>query len=538
MFQSRLDPVSPQYAENRAGMLALLDQLAALKTRAADLSEKRRPRFAERGQLTPRQRLSRLLDPGMPWLELYGLANFCVADPDRETSVPGGSILAGIGYVQGTRCMICASDSGIAAGAMTPMSGPKLSACMDIARDKKLPFLHLIESAGANLMAYAVEGWAHGGGIFARLAKLSAAGVPTIAVLHGPSTAGGAYFPGLSDYVIAVRGRGRMSLGGAALVRAATGEVADEEDLAGAEMHATISGTAEYLAEDDAHALQIARDLVRRLDWNRRAIPAPPRAFAEPAHPPDQIAGLVPLDYRTPYEVRELIARLVDGSRFEDFKPGFGPATVCTQAAIHGHPVGILANNGPIDPDGANKATQFIQLCDQSDTPLVFLHNITGYMVGKAYEQGGMIKHGSKMIQAVTNVRVPKLSLYIGASFGAGNYGMAGLAYQPDFLFAWPNARTGVMGGEQAAITMEEVARAGAARTGREVDEEALAKQRARLTAHFDRQEDAFYTSGRLLDMGVIDPRDSRRVLGFALACCREARAREVRPNSFGVGRM
>lgn len=536
-FQSRLDRHGPKFAENRAAMLALLERLAAVKDRARTASERRRPTFEARGQLTPRQRLASLLDPGMPYLELFGMANFMVETPDRETSIPGASLLSGIGYVSGTRCMIVASDSGIAAGSMTPITADKLLACQDIALDKKLPFVHLIESAGANLMQYQVENWAKGGGVFMRLARLSARGIPTIAILHGPSTAGGAYFPGLSDYVIAVRGRGRMSLGGAALVKAATGEVASEEDLAGTDMHATVSGTVEYVAEDDGHGLQIARDLIARLDWNRGCRTGAAPDFDEPLHDADDIAGLVPLDYRTPYDVREIILRIVDGSVFEDFKPDYGRLTVCVQAAICGSPVGVIGNNGPIDPDAATKATQFMQLCDQAQMPLIFLHNITGYMVGKAYEQAGMIKHGSKMIQAVTNVRVPKLSIHVGATFGAGNYGMAGYAYEPDFLFTWPNAVSGVMGGEQAARTMEQVARTAAARRGTPVDETAMSAQSAQLSRHFDEQSDAFYTSGRLLDMGIIDPRDTRRVLGFCLLTCLEAASRTVQPNTFGVAR-
>jgi geranyl-CoA carboxylase beta subunit len=342
----------------------------------------------------------------------------------------------------------------------------------------------------------------------------------------------------MSDYVIGVRKNGMAALAGAALVYAATGEVADEQELGGAQMHATVSGLVEYLADDDAEGIAMARDLLARLDWNRRCSAPGPARFDEPKYDPDGIAGVVPVDYRRPYDVREVVARLVDGSDFVDFKPGYGPGTVCLQARIFGQACGIIGNNGPIDPNGAAKATQFFQLCDQADLPIVFLNNTTGYMVGTEYEQAGMIKHGSKMIQAVSNVRVSKISLYIGASFGAGNYGMAGYAYEPDFLFAWPNAVTGVMGGEQAAGTMELVARNAAKRRGQAVDEEQLAKQRQAIVAHFDRQSDAFYTSGRVLDQGVIDPRDTRRVLGFALETILESRHRKLQPNSFGVARM
>ncbi|MEM6938143.1 MAG: carboxyl transferase domain-containing protein [Pseudomonadota bacterium] len=537
-FQSKIDVTADSFAENRADMVQLVKQLRGLEARAASLSEKRRPRFEQRGQLTPRERLSRLLDPGMPFLELYNLANYLVEDPNRETSIPGANMLVGIGFVSGVRSMILVDDSGINAGAMTPRSVNKAVGALGLSRKLNLPFVHLVESAGANLMQYEVELWAYGGAMFHGLAKLSAAGIPTVTVLHGPSTAGGAYQPGMSDYVIGVRKNGMAALAGAALTRAATGEIADEAELGGAEMHATVSGLVEYLADDDAQGILMARDVMRRLAWNERCAAATPRRFSEPRYSTDEIAGVVPVDYRTPYDVREVMARIVDDSDLLDFKPGYGAATVCTQASIHGHACGLIGNNGPIDPSGATKAAQFMQLCDQSDVPLVFLNNTTGYMVGTKYEQGGMIKHGSKMIQAVSNVRVPKLTLYIGASFGAGNYGMCGFSYEPDFLFSWPNAMTGVMGGEQAALTMEQVARVSAERRGHPVDEEKLAKQRAAITAHFDNQSDAFYTSGRVLDHGVIDPRDTRRVLGFALETCWEARHRKLQPNSFGVARL
>ena len=538
VFKSRLDSQSAAFQSNREDMLALVGELRRIESRAATLSEKRRPVFEKRGQLTPRERLARLLDPGMPFLELYNLANYLVDDPDPKTSIPGASTLVGIGFVSGVRCMVMVDDSGISAGAMKKKSLDKALGALKVALRQKLPFIHLVESAGANLMEYEVELWAAGGGMFHGLARLSAAGIPTVTVLHGPSTAGGAYQPGMSDYVIGVKKNGMAALAGAALVYAATGEVADEQELGGAQMHATVSGLVEYLAEDDAEGIAMARDLIARLDWNRRSAVGPLPDFAEPCYDPDEIAGAVPVDYRKPYDVREVAARFVDGSDFVDFKPGYGAGTVCLQARVYGQACGIIGNNGPIDPDGAAKATHFFQLCDQSDLPIVFLNNTTGYMVGTRYEQAGMIKHGSKMIQAVSNVRVPKVTLYIGASFGAGNYGMAGYAYESDFLFAWPNAVTGVMGGEQAAGTMELVARNAAKRRGQPVDEAQLTAQRQAIVAHFDRQSDAFYTSGRELDQGVIDPRDTRRVLGFALETILEARHRTLQPNSFGVARM
>lgn len=537
VFTSRIDPAAPDFAENRKDMLALVEKLRSYEARAAALSEKRKPRFVERGQLTPRERLARLLDPGMPFLALYTMANFLVDDPNPETSVPGANVIAGIGFVGGVRCMIFVDDSGISAGAATSRTVDVMTGVMKMALRQKLPFIHLVESAGANLLEYTVELWAHGGGMFRYLALLSAAGIPTFALLHGPSTAGGAYQPGMSDYVIGVRKNGMAALAGPALVKAATGEVADPEELGGAEMHATVTGLVEYLAEDDAHGITILRDLIERLDINAKVDMPPLRAPRPPLYDPDEIAGVVPVDYRQPYDVREVVARIVDGSDFMEFKPRFGPATVCLQADIFGHACGLIGNNGPIDPAGANKASHFFQLCDQQDLPIIFLNNTTGYMVGTEYERAGMIKHGSKMIQAVSNVRVPKITLYIGASFGAGNYGMAGYAYEPDFLFAWPNATTGVMGGEQAAATMLEVARAGAARRGQTLDEAALEEQRRAIVELFDRQASAFYTSGRCLDHGIIDPRDTRKVLGFALDTIREGRNKTLHPNSFGVAR-
>ncbi len=537
-FASRITPGSESYDKNRADMLALVDELRALEARPAALSEKRRDRFEARGQLTPRERLARLLDPGLPFLQLHTLAGYLVDTDDPEASIPGSSLIAGLGFVAGTRCAILVDDSGIKAGAMGAKSLPAMLSLQDLALRHKLPFIHMVESAGANLMDYTVGLWAEGGKMFRNFAWMSAAGIPNIAVLHGPSTAGGAYMPGMADYVVGVKKNGMAALAGAALMHAATGEKANDRDLGGSEMHATTSGLVEYLAEDDAHGAELARDVVARLDWNRNQPARVAPAYAPPAHDPDEIAGVVPTDYRIPYDMREVAARVVDGSQFEEFKPGYGPATLCLQAAITGLPVGIIGNNGPIDPAGATKAAQFILACGQSVTPLIFLNNTTGFMVGTAYEQAVMIKHGAKMIQAVSNVDVPRIALYIGASFGAGNYGMSGYAYRPDFLFAWPNATTGVMGGDQAAGTMEMVARAGARRQGVAIDEDKLARQSAMIAAHFDRQSGAFDTSGQVLDHGVIDPRDTRRVLGFCLQTCLEGRARKLKPSSYGVHRF
>lgn len=535
-FHTKVMTGSPEFAENREGMLALIDRMRALEARAAAKSEERRAVFNKRGQLSPRERLASLLDPGMPFLELYNMASCLVDDPDPETTVPGASVIIGIGFVSGVRCLVFIDDAGINGGASTTMTVEKALGGLAVALKQKLPFIHCVESAGANLMAYTVELWAKGGGMFGGLAKLSAAGIPVVTVLHGASTAGGAYQPGLSDYVIGVKKNGMAMLAGAALLKAATGEEADDQTLGGAEMHATTTGLVEYLAEDDAHGIEIAREVISGLGWNDHAAVAVAPHEA-PVLSPEEIAGVVPVDYRKPYDMREVAARIIDGSSLREFKPDFGPATVCLHARIFGQAVGIIGNNGPIDPAGANKATMFLQLMDQAGSPVIFLNNTTGFMVGAEYEHAGMIKHGSKMIQAVQNLRSTKISLYIGASFGAGNYGMCGYAFEPDFLFTWPNAQTGVMGGEQAATTMEQVARRTAERKGRPVDEQRLAAQRAAITARFDQQANAFYTSGRVMDQGMIDPRDSRAVIGFCLQTCAEARARVLRPNVFGVAR-
>lgn len=516
-------------------MLGLVDQLASLNARAPALSAMKKERFEKRGQLLPRERLARLLDPGLPFLEIGNLAGYLLDTAEEEKSIPGGTIIAGIGYVSGTRCAIVVDDSGIKAGALTTAGGWRLERAQQISLRQKLPFIHLVESGGGDLLNYTVESFIHGGTLFANLARLSKAGIPVLAILHGSSTAGGAYMPGLSDYVVGVKKTGQAYLAGPPLLKAATGEIATAKELGGAEMHAQVSGLVDYLTEDDGEAILMMREIVGRLDWQSLSEIKP---YVEPTLPIDDIAGIVPPDYRKPYEVREVIARLVDGSDFTDFKAGYGISTVCVQASIFGQAVGIISNNGPIDPDGATKAAQFIQLMDQVGTPLIFLQNTTGFLVGKAYEQAGMIKHGAKMIQAVTNADVPRITLMIGASFGAGNYGMCGRGYDPDFVFSWPNAKSGVMGGEQAATVMEIVSDAQAARAGIEIDPKKRAAQRDKLTHIFDSQSSAFYTSGHLLDDGVIDPRDSRKLLGILLPIVMETKQRELRPNSFGVARL
>ena len=536
-FSSKLATDSKSFSENTNKNLLLIKKMRDLEDRAVKKSELRQSRFNERSQLSPYDRLTALLDPGMPFLELFNMAGYLVDDPNPETTIPGSSILSGIGYVSSTRCMIWVDDSGINAGAITMKSVEKGIACIKLAKRHKLPLIHLVESAGVNLMAYKVELWANAGGLFGGLAELSALGVPTITVLHGPSTAGGAYQPGLSDYVIGIKRNGMAALAGSALVKAATGEDSSDSELGSTEMHSEITGLVEYLAENDAHGIEIARDLVKSLSWETNSFASSIETL-NPNYKQDEILGLVSTDYQKPYDVRELMARLVDSSKFMEFKPNYGVATICIQAEIFGISCGIIGNNGPIDPNGATKAAQFVQLCDHANNPIIFLNNTTGYMVGKESEHAGMIKHGSKMIQAVTNVTVPKISFYIGASFGAGNYGMCGYAFNPDFLFTWPNAKTGVMGGQQAAFTMEQVMLNAAKRRGKKLEPKKLKKQLDDIKQQFDSQSDAFLTSGRLLDHGMIDPRDTRKVIGFCLNTCLEARKRNLKSNTFGIARM
>lgn len=533
--------------QRREAMLARIAQLRAIEERAAAASAKSRPVFDKRGQLLPRERVALLLDPGTPYLPLCSLAGYMQDTREEAASVPGGGMIAGIGFVSGTRCMVVASDSGIEAGAIQAVGLDKILRVQEIALQNKLPFIHLVESAGANLTKYRVEGFVHGGALFRNLARLSAAGIPVLTVQHGSGTAGGAYMPGLSDVVVMVRNRSRAFLAGPPLLKAATGEVATEEELGGAEMHTAVSGLGEYLAEDDRHALGIARESIERMSLRTRSaihagaptwMPDQVRHDSLPRYDKEELLTLIPASLREPLDMREVIARLADDSDILEFKPLYGAATVCVQAGIEGHNVGFITNNGPIDVAGANKATHFIQLMCQLGHPIIYLQNTTGYMVGKESEQGGMIKHGSKMIQAVTNATVPQITIQCGASFGAGNYGMCGRGYEPRFLFSWPSARTAVMGGEQAARTMQIVTEAALARKGIAADPAQAQAQFDKTVALFESQADAFYTSGLLLDDGVIDPRDTRAVLAFCLDTIAQSDQRKLRPMQFGVARM
>ena len=472
-----------------------------------------------------------MLDRGSPWLELSTLCGYKQHD-DKDGSLAGGNMIAGIGYVSGTRCLIVASNSAIKGGTMTPWGVQKTLRLQEIALQQKLPVVSMIESGGANLL-YQAEVFIPGGKTFANQCRLSAAGIPQITVVHGSSTAGGAYMPGLSDFVVMVRKRAKVFLAGPPLLKAATGEIAKDEDLGGADMHCSVAGTAEFLAENDADGIRIAREIVQSINWNAQKPKLELREVRAPLYDIEELCGVAPPDYKKPVDCREVIARLVDGSEFLDFKTEYDQQTICGRAVLQGHQIGIISNNGPITVKGATKAGQFIQQCCQSNIPIVYLMNTTGYMVGTESEQGGIVKHGSKMIQAVANATVPQITIVMGGSFGAGNYGMCGRGFGPHFIFAWPNSRTSVMGGEQAAGVMEIITRQKWEAEGKmmgETDEKMLAMLRQQVISQFDKESHAFAATARLFDDGLIDPRDTRKVLGLTLSVCREAKLRQVFP--------
>ncbi|MGH8444341.1 MAG: acyl-CoA carboxylase subunit beta [Solimonas sp.] len=543
VIESKIDAAAAAFQQNREAMLKLVEEWRAVEAKGRAEEESRRERFHKRGQILPRERVRLMLDRGSPWLELSTLAGYRQHD-DKDGSLAGGNQIAGIGYVSGVRCLVGASNSAIKGGTMTPWGVQKGLRMQEIALQQKLPIVSMVESGGANLL-YQAELFVPGGRTFANQARLSAAGIPQITIVHGSSTAGGAYLPGLSDYVVMVRKRAKVFLAGPPLLKAATGEIAEEEALGGAEMHAQVAGTAEFLAENDADGVRIAREIVRNLNWNHQWGGQRPklelREVRAPLYDVEELYGVVPPDYRKPFDCREVIARIVDGSEFLDFKTEYDQQTICGRAVIHGHAIGIISNNGPITTRGATKAAQFIQLCCQSNIPIVYLMNTTGYMVGTESEQGGIVKHGSKMIQAVANATVPQLTIVMGGSFGAGNYGMCGRGFGPHFIFAWPNSRTSVMGGEQAASVMEIITRDKWAKEGKQLgdnDEKMLAMIRQNIVSQFDKESHAFAATARLFDDGLIDPRDTRKVLGLCLSVCRESQARQTFANTYGVARF
>ncbi|KUP94408.1 carboxyl transferase domain-containing protein [Tritonibacter horizontis] len=524
---SRITPTDTGLSHNRAEMEALIARMRRLEARAAAKSAEKHQLYERRGQLSPRDRLAALLDPGLPFLELFNMISYLVDDPDPATSVPGASMIAGIGFVAGVRVMVCVDDAAIMGGARTRKTADKLLGLVTIAGRQKLPFLFLMDSIGTDPMRDGVESWARAGDCLGAFARLSAAGVPVVTVLHGVATAAEACLAGGADHVIAVRGRGQAMLAGAAAVQALTGEEVGGAALGGAQMHAEVTGLVDDLAASDADAVAIARRWVEGLHWQTCTGPRAP--YAAPAYPPDDILNVVSADYRNPFDMTELALRLVDGGSLRRFKPEYGMALPCWQARIMGHDVGLLGNNGPLDPEGGRKACQFLQAMERADTPMIFLNNTTGTALGSRSERAGMIPQAARMIRAVATLSVPKIALLVGASFGVGNSGMGGQGAGADFLFSWPNARSGALASGHAALTMEQVARRTAARCGRGIDEARLGRQRDAVLRHFDRQSEAFFTSGQGLDMGMIDPRDSRRVIGICLDTCQEARARQLR---------
>ncbi|MFE3737993.1 acyl-CoA carboxylase subunit beta [Streptomyces sp. NPDC059134] len=533
VLPSALDTASAEYAAHREAMLAKLTRLDAEHAKAlTGGGEKYTARHRARGKLLARERIELLLDPDTPFLELSPLAAWGSEYP------VGASMVTGVGVVEGVECVITANDPTVRGGSSNPWTLRKALRANAIAYANRLPLISLVESGGADLPSQK-EIFIPGGALFRDLTRLSAAGIPTVAVVFGNSTAGGAYVPGMSDHTVMIEGRSKVFLGGPPLVKMATGEESDDESLGGAAMHARTSGLADHFARDEPDALRQARRIVARLNW-RKAQPGP--ALTTPVEPPlydaDELLGIVPGDLRTPFDPHEVVARIVDGSDFDAFKPLYGPSLVTGWARLHGFPVGILANaRGVLFSAESQKAAQFIQLANQRDIPLVFLHNTTGYMVGKEYEQGGIIKHGAMMINAVANSKVPHLSVLMGASYGAGHYGMCGRAYDPRFLFAWPSAKSAVMGPQQLAGVLSIVARASAEAKGQVYDEEGDAALRAVVERQIESESLPAFLSGRLYDDGVIDPRDTRTVLGLCLSAVHSAPVEGVR-GGFGVFRM
>ncbi|WP_415755055.1 geranyl-CoA carboxylase subunit beta [Pseudomonas leptonychotis] len=536
VIQSEIDVHGEDFAKNREAMLTAVTSFREIEQNCLNKAAAAKEKFDKRGQLLPRERLNLLLDPGAPFLELSSLAGYKLHD-DKDGTQAGGGIISGIGYIAGVRCLITASNSAIKGGTISPTGLKKTLRLQQIAVENKLPVVTLAESGGANLN-YAADIFVEGARGFANQARMSAMGLPQITVVHGSSTAGGAYQPGLSDYVVVVRGKAKMFLAGPPLLKAATGEIATDEQLGGAEMHAQVAGTAEYLAENDADAVRTAREIVAMLPWNAQLPTRPAKAYREPLYPVEELLGLVPADAKKPYDVREIIARIADGSAFLDFKNEFDNQTVCGHLQIEGQPCGFIGNNGPITPQGAAKAAQFIQLCEQSNTPILFFHNTTGFMVGTESEQQGVIKHGSKMIQAVANCTVPKLTIVVGGSYGAGNYAMCGRGLDPRFIFAWPNSKTAVMGGAQAGKVLRIVTEDKHLKEGKEADPKMLDMLETVTAQKLDSQSTALYGTASLWDDGLIDPRDTRKLLGYLLDICAEAAVRPLKTTTFGVARL
>ncbi|QTN97986.1 methylcrotonoyl-CoA carboxylase [Brucella sp. 458] len=532
-LKSEISTRSASFEANRKAMLAAIDVVAEASRIAIDGGgEKARDRHVSRGKLLPRERVAQLLDPGSPFLEV-GLT---AAHGMYGGAAPAAGIITGIGRVSGRECMIVCNDATVKGGTYYPMTVKKHLRAQEIAGENRLPCIYLVDSGGANLpnQDEVFPDRDHFGRIFYNQAQMSAAGIPQVAVVMGSCTAGGAYVPAMSDETVIVRGQGTIFLAGPPLVKAATGEVVTAEDLGGGDVHTRLSGVADHLANDDAHALQIARAIAANLKNEKRSF-IPRGDGAAPLYDPEELLGVVSADTRIPYDVREVIARLVDCSDFDEFKARFGTTLVCGFASVYGMPVGIIANNGVLFSEAALKGAHFIELCCQRNIPLVFLQNITGFMVGRKYEAEGIAKHGAKLVTAVATANVPKITMLIGASYGAGNYGMAGRAYSPRFLWTWPNSRIAVMGGEQAAGVLATVKRDGIERTGGTWSAEEEAQFKRPTLEMFERQSHPLYASARLWDDGIVDPRKSREVLGLSLSATLNA---PVEPTRFGIFRM
>ncbi|MBI2704106.1 MAG: acyl-CoA carboxylase subunit beta [Actinobacteria bacterium] len=526
-----IDTRTDVYRANRDAMLALLEDVLDAQGKALEGGgPKYVGRHRERGKLLVRERVDLLLDRDSPFLELSPLAGWGTDDP------LGGGLVTGIGVICGVECVVSANDPTVRGGTSSPTTVAKGLRAQEIARRNRLPLVNLTESGGADLPRQA-EIFVPGGATFRNLTQLSGLGIPTVTLVFGSSTAGGAYVPGMSDYTVFVKDRARVFLGGPPLVKMAIDEDADEEALGGAEMHARVSGLADELAVDELDAIRLGRQVVSNLNW--RKLGPPPRPIADvdpPQLDPDELIGVPPTDVRQPFDVREILWRVVDGSRLDEFKTAYGTQLVCGWAELCGYPIGILANNGILFSEESQKGAQFIQLCNKRDIPLLFVQNITGFMVGTRYERGGIIKHGSMLINAVSNSKVPHLTLMAGASYGAGNYGMSGRAFEPRFVFTWPNHRIAVMGPKQLAGVMSIVQRTAAERAGQAYDEDADEAMRSMVEEQIDGESTALFATGRLWDDGVIDPRDTRTVLGIALSVVHSAPLEGA--GSFGVFRM
>ncbi len=547
VLQSQLDTRSEQFRQNKEEMTVKLEQMDELYAEAArGGGAEALERLAKRNKMPIRERIAWALDPDSPFLEISPLAAW------RSHVAIGSGFVVGVGVIEGVECVILGHDPSVRAGAFNHFNSKKLMRGLEIARENRLPYVQFVESAGADLRGggggggggggapvdplLRVEGhFAESGRLFYEITELSKMRIPTISIVFGASTAGGAYQPGMSDYNIFVKNQAMVSLGGPPLVKMATGEDAEPEPLGGADMHTSTSGLGDYLAENEMDGIRLLREVMGHLNW-RKLGPGPSKPADPPIHDPQELLGIVGEDLKKPFDIREVIARVVDGSRFEEFKPRYGPTLVTGWASIHGYPVGILGNNGALMSESSEKASQFIQLCNQVDVPLLFLHNITGYVVGTDFEQGGITKNGSKMINAVTNSTVPHITVIVGASYGAGNYGMSGRAFGTKFTFIWPTAKIAVMGPEQMAGVMTIVQRGAAERRGAEFDEEANAQREAAVMANAEEQSKGLFATSRVSDDGMIDPRDTRDVVGFALSAVANDAVKGTK--EFGTWRM